>query len=216
MPTDTDTRTVDIPGLLPALKFVLPAMGAKGAGVHTGLRNVWISPSPVWTGFADGWTPQWDSTVSGVTLMATDRYRLHIVGLVTPEPLQILWPACLDGADLTNAIKAAPRGTADGTLTLHGDPVTRAVITWANGAAVPVGAFDGKMPDLAALLQGFADDTDDTGFGYSARYLTDALKALGDCTVRFRPSRGRKPAALAPTDLQDSRAAIVMPVRLPT
>lgn len=214
--TDTEIRTeirhdVTIPaGLADALRFVLPAMGDKAIQLH----GVWLKPGPVWAGFTDEWHPQWDATVHGFSAVATDRYRLHITGVATDKPVEFT-TTFLDGTDVQAALKMAPKGrsaSTGATLTVDGDT---AHVTWASGARLPIRVVDRDMPNVERLLEAVRQDDSDESHGYDPRFLVDALKPFGG-NVRFRPSRGRKPAALAATDPDDSRAAIVMPVRLAT
>lgn len=206
------TITVPAQSLINALRFVVPAMGDK----LSPLNAVWIKAGPVWCGYNSDWEPQWDSTVHGITVVSTDRYRLHIAGVVTEGPVEFSGSIALDGDDLKRALKAAPKPARYAPL---GDAQidvddSRATLAWPNGASMPIAIGDTQMPRVEPILDVHLNAEDpDPETGFKPKFLSDALLAFGNpqLPVRMRLPRKRRPAVLASMDSDVNWAALVMP-----
>jgi len=213
----TTSTTVSIPTgqLIEALKFVIPAMSPTKDMI--GLDVVWVSSGPVWAGWSKDWEPQWGK--QGITFATTDRYRLHVVGIECEVPD---FPTIsMRGAQVATALKAAPKPARNGhvvpsELRIHGPSM--AELAWGFGATLPIDLTGRDMPGIKPLLT-LKGDTPDATTGFTPKYLSEALMAFhqvkGGRPIRMRTSHNGKPAAVASADLEDSRSAIIMPVRLP-
>lgn len=203
--------------LAEALKFVIPAM--MPAKELPGMDCIWIKPG-LWQGWTRTWEPRWDLT-QGITLVATDRYRLHVVGIECDAPQ--FNTVAMKGADVIAAFKAAPKSpkypVAVDAAIAWDDEYSDAKLAWPLGATLPISLTGRQMPSIERLLDltPVAKDRDAT-MGVTPKYLSEAIMAFhqvkGGLAVRIRHN-GHKPIAVCSTNVEDSRSALVMPVRIP-
>jgi hypothetical protein len=201
-----------------ALRFVAPAMGDR---LTPFLHGVFIKPGPIWAGWDADWNEQWGP--EGITVMATDRYRMHVAGIAC-DLNGLDRTMLLAGTDVMNrnqqiitrglkpALPKATQKFGNGAVGITAGRLD-VTINWP-GSSFTVDLVETTMPSINQILAISRYPVDQFDTGFNPKFLAQAVLAFDrkGHHVRVRQA-GLKPTAIKSSDPEDTRGVLLMPVR---